>query len=194
VATLRELLLLISSRGMQGAIVESIKTIVLWDTKPPPALTWVLRNDRLTIACLAALSAAIWYLSEPIIVTYDTFAYLNAAKFIAGLEDGSLTYFRPPLLPLLLAVTGVPAHQTYFWFILTQLVLGIAAVVLMHDCLGVISRSLGLIGAALFIATFMAFVHYKSIMTEEIYLSDGACASTVSCHPALATILQAMLV
>jgi hypothetical protein len=78
--------------------------------------------------------------------------------------------FRPPLLPLLLAVTGVPAHQTYFWFILTQLVLGVAAVVLMHDCLRVISHSLGLIGAGLFIATFMAFVHSEFVMTEEIYL------------------------
>jgi hypothetical protein len=47
---------------MEAAIAESIKTIVLWVTKPPPALTWVLRNDRLTIACLAALNAAIWYL------------------------------------------------------------------------------------------------------------------------------------
>jgi hypothetical protein len=78
---------------MQGAIVESIKTIVLWDIKPPPALTWVL-NDRLTIACLAAVSAAIWYLSEPIIVTYDTSAYLNAAKFSAAASASAAGRYR----------------------------------------------------------------------------------------------------
>jgi hypothetical protein len=79
---------------MEAAIAESIKTNVLWVTKPPPALTWVLRNDRLTIACLAAVSAAIWYLSEPIIVTYDTSAYLNAAKFSAAASASAAGRYR----------------------------------------------------------------------------------------------------
>src|SRR5262249_57765960 len=68
------------------------------------------------------------------------------------------------------AVTGVPGHQTYVWFILTQLVLGIVSVMLMHDCLRRISKSLGLVATALYIATFIGFVYSKSIMTEEIYL------------------------
>src|SRR3982074_2711734 len=141
------------------------------DPAPPPVLAWPLRKDRLVVAVAATMTALTWYLVEPIVVTYDTFAYLTAAKYIAGVEGGSFSYFRPPLLPFLLAATGVPSHQTYVWFILTQLALGIASVILMHDCLRRISRSLGLIATGLFIATFMAFVHSKSIMTEEIYLS-----------------------
>ena len=147
-----------------------ISTFRRWDTDPRPALAWPLRNDRLLVAAAAVITAIIWYLVEPIVVTFDTFAYLTAAKFIAGVEGGSFTYFRPPLLPLLLAATGVSTHQTYFWFVLTQLVLGIASVMLMHDCLRRISLSLGLIATGLFIATFMGFVHSKSIMSEEIYL------------------------
>src|SRR5262249_59533657 len=137
---------------------------------PPRALPWTLRNDRLVVALAAASSAIIWYLVEPIVVTHDSFAYLIAAKFIVGVEGGSFTYFRPPLLPLLMAVTGVPGRQTYVWFILTQLALGIASVMLMHDFLRRISKSLGLVATALYIATFIGFVYSKSIMTEAIYL------------------------
>ena len=64
------------------------------------------------MALAAAISAIIWYLVEPIVVTHDTFAYLIAAKFIAGVDGGSFTYFRPPLLPLLMAVTS--AQQRAF--------------------------------------------------------------------------------
>jgi hypothetical protein len=151
-------------------IADPLRVLARWDTDPPPALAWPLRNDRLVVALAATMTAAIWYLVEPIVVTYDSFAFLSAAKVIAGVDGGSFTYFRPPLLPLLLAATGVAGRQTYVWFVLTQLVLGIAAVMLMHDCLRRISRTFGLVATALFIATFMAFVHSKSIMTEEIYL------------------------
>ncbi len=156
--------------ALDRSIAGPLRVLARWETDPPPALAWPLRNDRLVVALVATMAAAAWHLVEPIVVTYDTFGYLAAAKSIAGVEGGSFTYFRPPLLPLLLAVTGVAGRQTYFWFILTQLVLGIAAVMLMHDCLRRISGSLGLIATGLFIATFMAFVHSKSIMTEEIYL------------------------
>jgi hypothetical protein len=141
-----------------------------WETDPPPTLAWALRNDRLIVGLAAATTAVIWYFIEPIVVTHDSFAYLGAAKFIAGVEGGSFTYFRPPLLPLLLAITGVPGRQTYLWFIMTQMALGVASVILMHDCLRRISKSLGLIATALYIATFIGFVYSKSIMTEQIYL------------------------
>src|SRR5262249_30472802 len=125
---------------MSPALTRSPRVTVHWDTNPPPVIAWALRNDRLVVALVAAASAVIWYLVEPIVITHDTFAYLDAGKFIAGVEGGSFSYFRPPLLPLLLAVTGVPGRQTYVWFILTQLTLGIASVMLMHDCLRRISK------------------------------------------------------
>jgi hypothetical protein len=158
------------SSALERAIVRPLHISAQLDIHAPPALPWVLRNDRLVVVFATIITAATWYLIEPIIVTYDTFAYLNAAKFIAGVEGGSFTYFRPPLLPLLLAVTGVPSRQTFFWFILTQFALGFASVMLMHDCLRRISRSIGLIAAGLFIVAFAPFVYAKSIMTEEIYL------------------------
>jgi hypothetical protein len=154
---------------LSPALVAPIRTPGL-DADPPPTLAWVLRNDRLVVGLAATITAATWYLIEPIVVTHDSFASLDAAKFIAGVEGGSFTYFRPPLLPLLLAITGVPGRQTYVWFILTQIALGVASIMLMHDCLRRISKSLGLIATALYIATFIGFVYSKSIMTEEIYL------------------------
>lgn len=158
------------NRVVSPALAAPLRVSVHWDSDPPPALAWALRNDRLVVALAALTTAAIWYVVEPIVVTHDSFAYLDAAKFIAGVEGGSFTYFRPPLLPLLLAVTGVPSRQTYVWFILTQVALGIGCVMLMHDCLRRISKSLGLIATALYIAAFIGFVYSKSIMTEQIYL------------------------
>jgi hypothetical protein len=133
-------------------------------------LAWILRNDRVLVALVAAIAAEAWYLTEPIVVTYDSFAYLSAAKFIAGVEGGSFAYWRPPLLPLLLAATGVPTHQTFFWFLQAQLALGIACVMLMHDCLRAVSRWFGLVATCVFVATFAPFVCSKSIMAEQIYL------------------------
>jgi hypothetical protein len=141
-----------------------------WDIQPWPFWLWLIKHDRLIVALAAIVTAVTWYLVEPIIVTFDTFAYLNAAKFIAGVQGGTFAYFRPPSLPALLAATGVPGRQTFVWFTLAQLALGVVSVMLMHDTLRRISRPLGLIATGLFVATFMAFVHSKSIMTEEIYL------------------------
>jgi hypothetical protein len=124
----------------------------------------------MTVIFLAIMTAVIWYLSEPIIFTMDSYAYLNSAKAIAGIDNGSLVYFRAPFLPLLLAITKVPTLQTFSWFILAQIILGISCIIIMHDCLRRISRPIGLIATLLFISTFMGLVHSKSIMTEEIYL------------------------
>jgi hypothetical protein len=136
----------------------------------PPTLAWPLRNDWLLVALASAIAAAIWYLSEPIVITYDSFGYLNAANFIAGVEGGSFAYWRPPLVALLLAATGVPSQHTFLWFILAQIALGVASVMLMHGCLRRISRPLGLIATGLFIATFAPLVYSKSIMSEQLYL------------------------
>lgn len=149
--------------------VRQLNVITSWDANPPPALSRLLKHDQLIVMLVATLTAVTWYIVEPIVVTFDTFAYLTSAKFIAGAPGGSFTYFRPPLLPLLLAGTGVPGHETYFWFIMAQFALGIGSVMVMHDTLRRISKSLGLIGIGIFLATFIAFVHSKSIMTEQIY-------------------------
>src|SRR5262245_2094333 len=67
-----------------------------WDADRPAVLAWPLRNDRAVVALAATMTAVVWHFVEPIVVTYDTFAYLTAAKYIAGVEGGSFTYFRPP--------------------------------------------------------------------------------------------------
>jgi hypothetical protein len=87
------------SSALDRVIADPLVAFARWDSDPPPALTWALSNDRLVIASAAVVTAVVWYLVEPIVVTYDTFAYLNAAKFIVGAEGGAFTYFRPPLLP-----------------------------------------------------------------------------------------------
>src|SRR5262245_51574867 len=154
---------------LDRAIANPLRFIACRNIDPPPALAWLMSNDRLVVALLAAITAVIWYLVEPIVFTYDSFAYLTAAKFIAGVEGGSFSYFRPPLLPLLLAATGVASRQTYFWLILAQLGVGMASVLLVHDCLRSFSKLIGLIATGLFIITFIGFVYSKSVMTEQIY-------------------------
>jgi hypothetical protein len=134
------------------------------------AWQWTLQHDRLVVAVAAVAAALLWYLYEPIVFTYDSFAYLEAAKALAGIEGAGFAYFRAPLLPLLMALTGVPSAQTFAWFIIAQMLLGVAIVMVMHNCLRRISLPLGLLASGLFVSTFMAFVHAKAIMTEEIYL------------------------
>src|SRR5882724_6129792 len=77
---------------------------------------------------------------------------------------------RPNSLPVSKAEASPISGRHFSLCCWTQLAFGIASVMLMHDCLRRISKSLGLIATALFIATFIGFVYSKSIMTEEIYL------------------------
>ena len=152
------------------------------------------------MAVLAVMTGLAWYLTQPITFTYDSFAYLDAARSIAGVEGGKFAYFRAPLLPLLMAATKVPSAQTFAWFIAAQLLLGVAIVMVMHACLRRISRSLGFFASILLISTFIAFVHSKSVMTEQIYLLgwclciDGALAYlSTGARIRLAQVVMALL-
>lgn len=131
---------------------------------------YAVRYDIATVFILSVLTGLIWYFTEPIIFTYDSFGYLDTSKAFAGMKDTGPLYWRAPLFPILLALTGVPTLQTFNYFLIAQLLLGIATIMVMHNCLRNISRPLGLLGSLLFITTFMAFVHSKSVMTEQIYL------------------------
>jgi hypothetical protein len=68
------------NRVVSPALAAPLRIGVRWDADPPPALAWMLRNDRLVVALAAATTAVIWYVLEPIVVTHDSFAYLDAAK------------------------------------------------------------------------------------------------------------------
>jgi hypothetical protein len=62
------------------------------------------------VALGATVTAMVWYFVEPIVVTYDSFAYLTAAKYIAGVEGGSFSYFRPPAPAISLGRNRHPAN------------------------------------------------------------------------------------
>jgi hypothetical protein len=129
----------------------------------------VLAYDRWIVLAMAILAAAIWNVSEPIVFTNDSFGYLGAAKYIAGLPSNGAPYYRMPLFPLLLLATGV-AHDTFTWFVLAQTALGVAMVLIFHDGLRRYSRPAALIATLGLIATFVPFVYSKSVMTEQLYL------------------------
>jgi hypothetical protein len=126
-------------------------------------------NDRLIALVAGFLAASVWYFSEPIVFTNDSFGYLNAAKYVAGLPAQNVPYYRMPLFPLFLAATGV-IYDTFFWFVLAQIALGILMVMIFHDGLRVYSRPAALIATAVFTFTFAPFVYSKSVMTEQLYL------------------------
>ena len=139
---------------------------------PRPAfLARVIHHDRLVVGVIAILAAGIWYLSEPIVFTNDSFGYVWAAKYIAGVSAHGIPYYRMPLFPLFLAATGVARYSTFSWFILTQTALGIAMVVLFHDGLRGYSRKAALLATIVFTFTFVPFVYSKSVMTEQVYLT-----------------------
>ena len=46
------------------ALAAPLRIGVHWDSDPPPALAWMLRNDRLVVALAAAATAVIWYVVE----------------------------------------------------------------------------------------------------------------------------------
>lgn len=129
----------------------------------------LIAHDRLIVLAAGILAALAWYFSEPIVFTNDSFGYLNAAKYIAGLPAQNVPYYRMPLFPLFLAATGV-IYDTFFWFVLAQIALGILMVMIFHDGLRAYSRPAALIATAVFTFTFVPFVYSKSVMTEQLYL------------------------
>lgn len=129
----------------------------------------IVSYDRWIVLAVALIAAAVWYTSEPIIFTNDSFGYLGAAKYIAGLPSNGAPYYRMPLFPLFLIVTGV-AYDTFTWFILVQTALGVAIVLIFHDGLRRYSRPAALIATFALVVTFIPFVYSKSVMTEQLYL------------------------
>ncbi|HEY1980242.1 MAG TPA: hypothetical protein VGH13_09135 [Xanthobacteraceae bacterium] len=130
----------------------------------------ITESDRLVIFLLAIATALIWLLSEPIVFTNDSFGYLVAAKYIAGVSAHGIPYYRMPLFPVILVATGVAQYGTFFWFIVAQTVLGIIMIMLFHDAVRAYSTIAGLIATVLFAFTFVPLVYSKAVMTEQIYL------------------------
>src|SRR5690242_9615585 len=123
----------------------------------PRASAWhvsIVNNDRLIVTAIAILAAVIWYVSEPIVFTNDSFGYVYAAKYIAGVPAHGIPYYRMPLFPVLLVATGVAKFSTFFWFVLVQTALGIGMVVIFHDGLRSYSRTGALLATAVFAFTF----------------------------------------
>jgi hypothetical protein len=140
----------------------------------PVASGWyesILQYDRLFVAVMAILAAGTWYVSEPIVFTNDSFGYVYAAKYIAGVPAHGIPYYRMLLFPILLVGTGVAKFSTFFWFVLTQTALGVAMVMVFHDGLRSYSRTAAFLATAVFAFTFVPFVYSKSVMTEQLYLS-----------------------
>jgi len=128
------------------------------------------RRDRLVALALALAATALWSCSQPIVFTNDSFGYLSSAKFIAGQVSHGVPYYRMPLFPLWLVVTGVPTLDSFKWFLLAQAVLGILMVMIFHNGLRGYSRTAALIATAVLTLTFVPFVYSKSVMTEQLYL------------------------
>jgi len=132
---------------------------------------WIITHDRLVICAIAILAALVWYISEPIVFTNDSFGYVAAAKYLAGVSARGVPYYRMPLYPVFLVVTGVANFSTFFWLVLSQTTLGVAMVIVFHDGLRTYSQTGAAFATAVFAATFVPFVYSKSIMTEQLYLS-----------------------
>jgi hypothetical protein len=128
-------------------------------------------HDRATVFALAVVSALTWQVTQPIVFTYDSFSYLDAAKSLSGVEGGhGFVYYRAPFTPLLLAVTRVPTLNSFTWFMLAQLCIGVLSTIILHDTFRIIIGKFSLIPTLLFLSTFFPFVQSKSIMTEQVYL------------------------
>ena len=131
----------------------------------------IIAHDRWVDFAIAIVAALVWYSSEPIVFTNDSFGYLAASKYLAGVSARGVPYYRMPLYPVFLVVTGVASYSTFFWLVLAQTALGIAMVVVFHDGLRSYSRTGAVLATAAFAATFVPFVYSKSVMTEQLYLS-----------------------
>jgi hypothetical protein len=128
------------------------------------------KYDRSIIVAVAIVAAALWFYTQPIVFTNDSFGYLNSAKFLVGQRNHGVPYYRMPLFPVWLAVTGVPTLDTFKWFILAQTALGMLMVWIFHDGLRAYSQKVALVATVVLAATFVPFVYSKSVMTEQLYL------------------------
>jgi hypothetical protein len=147
-----------------------IQNAVLHESRSGAVRGWLEQYDRWLVSVLAVVAALTWFCSEPIVFTNDSFGYLTAARYVAGVPTHGIPYYRMPLFPVFLAVTGVPRYSTFSWFVLAQMALGIGMAMLFHDALRGYSRMRALTAVAALTLTFVPFVFSKSVMTEQLYL------------------------
>jgi hypothetical protein len=96
-------------------------------------------------AFVIIVSCAFWLL-QPIILTYDTLGYLEAGRFFTSFSfrdwsfSESFTYWRMPLFPLLLTLTGAVQGWTVRVLVLVHLASAILMPILIYYGLSWIDR------------------------------------------------------
>jgi len=134
-----------------------------------------LRPPRWLLVFIVGLAGTFWLL-QPIVLTNDTLGYLEAARFFTSFRfrnwsfADSFPYWRMPLFPLLLALTGAAQGWTVKGIILLHLVFGIAMPILVFFSLSWINTRMAALVSAAVAVSLIPLTNMGAVMTDQLFM------------------------
>lgn len=126
------------------------------------------RHDTVILIAIAILIQAIYVAAIPLGFECDGGMFYAYAKAIVG-EGGAISYYRPPLFPVFVILTGMLWPKTFVVEMLAQAAMGVAIPVLTYRCLYGLGRWPAWIGAVAVMASTISFTAAKLFMSEQLY-------------------------
>lgn len=110
-----------------------------------------------------------FYVIQPIIFTNDSGGYLAAAKFFLGEPDGHYQYWRTPLFPLLMMITGVAQGTSLDGLLILHFILALTIPILVYLSIVWINKRFAIVAALLVIVSLIPFINVAFVMPSQLY-------------------------
>lgn len=126
-------------------------------------------RDQLILLLAAVLFQTIYLFIIPLGFECDAAMYFNYAKYLAGLKDGVLTYWKGPGFPAFIALTGQFVFHSFIGTVMVHAVMGALMPVIVYRTLVPVHRLSAFIAAAVLIFSSAPFFAAKLMLTEQLY-------------------------
>ena len=152
-----------------------------------PRLNGAPRVPPWLLVLIVGAAVAFWLL-QPIILTNDTIGYLEAGRFFTSFRfrDWSFSenfpYWRMPLFPLLLVLTGAVQGWTVKAVILVHLGFGILMPILVYFSLSWINTRMAALTAAILVASLIPLANIGYVMTNQLFMFLMVVSVFLSCR------------
>lgn len=127
------------------------------------------RLPSLYIFLVTIIIGGTFLIIQPIVYTNDSGGYLEAARFFHGVSDTKYQYWRTPLFPLLMLITGVADEISLHGLVAFYFLLALSIPLLIYFGIRWINAGVAFVAALLVVASLLPFIDVTFIMPSQLF-------------------------
>src|SRR3990167_2865587 len=117
-----------------------------------------------------SIIGGVFFIIQPIIYTNDTGGYLEAAKFFSHTPGGKYQYWRTPLFPMLLALTGAARESSIHGIVVLHFILALSMPLLIYFSVYWVNKRVALFSALIVSISLLPFLNVSYIMPNQLFV------------------------